>query len=385
MTDENRAFPPSLSYWEISEYLTNLDLVVIGSGIVGLTSAIFYRKLHPNAKVLVLEKGILPAGASTKNAGFACFGSLSELLADMNLESEEAVFNLVKQRVDGLNSLRKLIGDEKLKYDNCGGYELFLEGDEELFQRCVSFLDPANKNVLKTLGLKSTYSVCDDSILKFGFGSVKHLILNRHEGSIDTAAMMSSLVSLAQSLGIRILNGCHVSSWSDLNDSVRVELNGNLEVRCKRLHVATNGFAKELLTTEDVAPARAQVLITKPIEGLKVRGTFHMEEGFYYFRNVDNRLLLGGGRNLDKTGETTTELKTTELIQNKLESLLENVIFPETPFEIEHRWSGVMGVGQSKAPIVKQVSDHVTCAVRMGGMGVALGTSIGRQSADLIG
>jgi gamma-glutamylputrescine oxidase len=385
MTVENRAFPPSFSYWEISEYLTNIDLVVVGSGIVGLTSAIFYKKMHPKAKVLVLEKGILPAGASTKNAGFACFGSLSELLADMKLESEETVFDLVNKRVDGLTSLRNLVGDEKLKYENCGGYELFLEEDEDLFRQCVSFLDHANKNMENLLGLKDTYSVRDNSISSFGFSSAKHMILNNHEGSIDTAAMMSSLVSLAQIWGIRILNGCQVISWVQLQNSVSIELNGSIEFSCGRLHIATNGFGKELLPSEDVAPARAQVLITKPIEGLKVKGTFHLEEGFYYFRNVNNRLLLGGGRNLDKIGETITDLNTTELIQNKLDSLLQNVILPETPFEIEHRWSGVMGVGKSKTPIIKEISDRVTCAIRMGGMGVSLGTSIGKRSADMIG
>ena len=54
-------------------------------------------------------------------------------------------------------------------------------------------------------------------------------------------------------------------------------------------------------------------------------------------------------------------------------------------FKVDHRWAGVMGVGKSKKPIVKQVSDHVTCAIRMGGMGIALGASIGKQSAELIG
>jgi glycine/D-amino acid oxidase-like deaminating enzyme len=46
-------------------------------------------------------------------------------------------------------------------------------------------------------------------------------------------------------------------------------------------------------------PARAQVLITKPIDSLKIKGTFHMDRGYYYFRNIDNRVLIGGGRNLD--------------------------------------------------------------------------------------
>jgi glycine/D-amino acid oxidase-like deaminating enzyme len=67
-----------------------------------------------------------------------------------------------------------------------------------------------------------------------------------------------------------------------------------------------------------------------------------------------------------------------------LEQLLKEVILPETEFKIEHRWSGIMGLGSSKNPIVSQLSDHVYCGVRMGGMGVAIGSLIGNELADLI-
>ena len=54
-------------------------------------------------------------------------------------------------------------------------------------------------------------------------------------------------------------------------------------------------------------PARAQVLITKPIKNLQIKGTFHLDKGYYYFRNIDNRILFGGGRNLDFKTEETSE------------------------------------------------------------------------------
>jgi hypothetical protein len=41
-----------------------------------------------------------------------------------------------------------------------------------------------------------------------------------------------------------------------------------------------------------------------------------------------------------------------------------------------------MGVGPQKKPIVKQVSNNVTCGVRLGGMGIAIGTTIGKQLAN---
>ena len=58
----------NLSYWEQKEWLQNIDFTIVGSGIVGLSTAVFLKKRFPKSKILVLEKGILPQGASTKNA-----------------------------------------------------------------------------------------------------------------------------------------------------------------------------------------------------------------------------------------------------------------------------------------------------------------------------
>ena len=71
----------NLSYWEYRSFLEEADAVVVGGGLVGLTAAIYLRQHRPQARVLVLERDVLPNGASTKNAGFACFGSVSELHA----------------------------------------------------------------------------------------------------------------------------------------------------------------------------------------------------------------------------------------------------------------------------------------------------------------
>ena len=82
--------------------------------------------------------------------------------------------------------------------------------------------------------------------------------------------------------------------------------------------------------------------------------------------------------------ETTEELGNTELIMNRLRELLDNVILPHTSYEIDRSWAGVMGVGDAKKPIIKQIDDHVYCGVRLGGMGVAIGSLVGEQLSELI-
>ena len=194
--------------------------------------------------------------------------------------------------------------------------------------------------------------------------------------------MMAALMQKVTSLGIRILNNITVESFSEENGQVLLKTD-QFELKTPKLLITTNGFAFQL-GIPSVKPARAQVLITEPIEDLQLRGTFHLEEGFYYFRNIDNRILLGGGRNLDFEAEETIHLEQTQLIQDKLESLLQQVILPGKEVKIAHRWSGIMGVGGQKKPIVEQISKNVYCGVRLGGMGVAIGSLVGKELADIL-
>ncbi|MFI1770689.1 NAD(P)/FAD-dependent oxidoreductase [Thalassobellus citreus] len=369
----------NLSYWEIKSWLTNVDYTIVGSGIVGLNCALQLKTRFPKAKIIILEKGTLPQGASTKNAGFACFGSLSEILDDLKSHSEEEVIQLVEKRVNGLKLLRETLGDEAINYQNNGGYELFNNLDTTLFDTCLSQIESINK-LLNPIFKDAVFSLKAN---RFQFKNIKdQYIFNQFEGQLDTGKMMEALLLKVQTKGIKILNNIEVEHFSEAANSVKIKTN-QFEFSTSKLCIATNGFASQLLL-ENVKPARSQVLITKPIKNLHVKGTFHLDKGYYYFRNIDDRILLGGGRNLDFKGEETTELNQTALIQNKLETLLKTTILPETPFEIDYRWSGIMGVGNQKKAIVKQVSNHVFCGVRLGGMGVAIGSLIGKELAELI-
>ena len=369
----------NLSYWEIKNWFANVDYTIVGSGIVGLHCALALREKYPNSKILVLEKGILPQGASTKNAGFACFGSVSEILDDLKSHSEEEVIQLIRKRWNGLQLLRKNLGDSALDFKPFGGYELFLKEDESSYSECLQRLPFVNE-ILKPIFRNDVFN---KEVDRFDFKNIhEYLIFNPFEAQIDTGKMMNALLQKAIANNILILNQVVVSSYLDKGNSVEVQMN-DFSFSTQKLFFATNGFAQKL-TNNQVKPARAQVLITEPIPNLDIKGTFHLDKGYYYFRNIDDRILFGGGRNLDFSGETTTEFGETELIQNHLEKLLKEVILPDTDFKIAHRWSGIMGMGSSKKPIVEPLSENVFCGVRLGGMGVAIGSLIGKELADLV-
>ncbi len=375
---------PTLSYWEKNSFLSGVDVLLIGSGIVGLNAAIALKKQAPQLKVTILEKGVLPAGASTRNAGFACFGSMTELLDDIDQNGEEAMLQLVEKRWKGLQRLLQITGREAIRYQPTGGYELFLPEQEAAYRKCLDHRAALNKALASIIGVEEVFEVRNDQLSDMGFGRVKQLLYNRAEGQVDTGELMRALLTLARQHGVELFNGCGVDRVEDNETHVRVICANGWQIEARKVLVCTNGFASQLLPHLLVEPARNQVLITHPVDHLPFEGCFHYDRGYFYFRNVGNRVLLGGGRHLAKAEEKTTEFQTTPYIQKALTTLLEEVILPNQNCRIEKGWTGIMGVGPQKAPIVEAVSPNVFAAVRLGGMGVALGSLIGEEGAGLV-
>lgn len=371
-----------LSYWERKTYFEGIDFLIIGAGIVGFSAAIELKKQYSDAKILVVEKGYLPSGASSKNAGFACFGSVTELLDDLAKTDENSVFKTVEKRWLGLQNLKSLIGKDNLELETNGSWDLILPSETNQLSTIRDKITYLNQKLKTITGEQNVYSEDQNSIGNFGFSGVHTSFYNRLEGQINTGKMISRFHQLAMEKGILCL--FNISIEEILSTSNTVEIKSSIgEFTAQKVLICTNGFAKQFLPNRDVLPARAQVMVTSPIENLKVKGTFHYQQGYYYFRNVENRILLGGGRNLNFEGETTTELETTTQITNALNNLLRDVILPKQTFSIDYHWSGIMGVGQTKSPIIEKIDARIGVGVRMGGMGVAIGSLVGKELADL--
>jgi gamma-glutamylputrescine oxidase len=374
--------PDTLSFWERDRFFSSIDVTVIGSGIVGLSAALSVRDNQPNARILVVERGTLPEGASTRNAGFVCFGSIGELLDDLKTHTEDDLLKLVELRYRGLKLLRKRIGDAKMDYAPNGGYEIFKPEDKLFFQECADNINYFNRLLSPVIGKKNIFRLAQND---FGLKNIMpQLIHNTAEGQIDTGKMIEGLLLTAQNKKIQQLNGLSVTRISDESTGVTLTTSNGWAFSSQKVIVATNGFARTLLPHLNVEPKRNQVIMTAPIDGLKLKGCFHFENGYFYFRNVGTRILIGGGRHLDPENESTDQFGTTEFIQNKLIALLHDMVLPQQKFLISDTWSGILGVGKEKKPIIQKISPNVVVAVRMAGMGVAIGSAVGESAANLI-
>ena len=370
-----------LSYWERSRYFEGIDFLIIGAGIVGYNAALRLRHLHPKAKIVIMERGYLPTGASTKNAGFSCFGSASELLADLETMTEDTVWSTVQMRWEGLQQLKSIVG-EGLKHEVHGSWDLFRHSEKEIESKVISELPYLNAKIKEITGHDEVYSMDNDVSSTFDFQGIASSCFNRLEGQIDTGNMMHCLHQKAIEANILTLYGISVIALQSALYNVQLQTSIGFLTAGKVL-ICTNGFAKQFLPQHDILPARAQVLVTSPIDDLKLKGTFHYQRGYYYFRNIGDRVLIGGGRNLNFEGETSTEFANTAQITTALKDMLSTVVLPNTEFSIQYEWSGIMGVGKTKAPIIDKIDQHIGVGVRMGGMGVAIGSLVGQELAEL--
>lgn len=372
-----------VSIWEKESFFSPQDVIIVGSGFVGLWSALKLLEKNPCQKITILERGIIPTGASTRNAGFSCFGSPSELMQDIAAMGEEKTWQVVNMRYRGLLQIRKYFPDEIIGYDPSGGYECFRK-DSADWELSANKLEWLNERLQLITNLKNTFTIADKKLAEFGFEGFAHLIESELEGGLHSGKLVQTLLQKVQGMGVQVLTGIEVNDFTIKNGMVNISSKQQLTFSAKKMLICTNAFTKDLLPEIDIVPNRGQVLITGPIDGLKLKGTFHFEQGYYYFRNLDNRILIGGARNKAFAEESTTEIAITSFIQNELEDFIRQHLLPNTPFTITDRWSGIMAMGTEKVPIVKAINEQLFCCVRMSGMGVALAPVAAEQIASII-
>ncbi|MCB0738199.1 MAG: FAD-binding oxidoreductase [Bacteroidetes bacterium] len=359
------------SFWQIQELNKNYDLTIVGAGFTGLHTAIAFKRKYPKASVLIVDQGLGVNAASNRNAGFACFGSPTELLANYQHLGRDAALTMAQKRREGIEFLAHTYG-KACDYVPVTSHELFLDAKHD-FEHVVSELKLLNAD-LKSVGFATeTFKPSLNAQLEI------NQIEICGEGQLNPAKLHNALLDNCRAVGIQFCNAKFIDHQL-LQDDIAVELEGGMIIKTTALVLATNGFSN----TTNIKPARAQVLITEPIYNLQLEGNYHFDKGYYYLRNVGDRVLFGGGRNLDFETETTTDLSLNEFIQSHLENLLRNKLLQNVPFQIAHKWAGIMGIRQDGTPKVEVLGNHIFRIEGMSGMGVALSPVLAQELVELL-
>ena len=369
------------SIWQDQSFWYQVDVAIVGCGLTGLLTAIYIKQQSPGTSVRILEKHPHPAGASVKNAGFACFGSLSEILDDIHSEGEDGALQRVLKRHEGLQMLRQVTRGCNIGYAANGGYEVFTESERGIYHQSLEALEDINSKLAGEIGL-SPFAVTSNS---FGFRCLDKLIYIQGEACVDSGKLVQALIYLARKAGVEFSFGCEISQMEKEAD--HWWLNTSTEAfKASSAVIATNGFTHNLLVNKNIVAYRGQVLLTEPIANLALKGNFHLNQGYFYFRPYAGGIMLGGGRHLDRENEQTDQQDVTGVIQDALENLLRNTIVPGKEVKIRKRWAGTLAYGpqNEKEPVVEKLQPGLFVGARLGGMGIAMAPQVARKLTHMI-
>ncbi len=398
----HKSVPRSISFWEKS-YFENTDWLIVGAGLVGLQCATEIKNTYPNKRVVVIDQQVMGNAASLKNAGFACFGSAGELLEEIKRSGEDEAFALYLHRFYGIQKLIQKFGGENIGFESTGGYEVFTHKENTKLEEILDKLPELNQSlrgylknqpyslnqaaVLKNTDFNQDIFTCK-SVNDTGMKVCETAIYARAEGPIQTHRLYRAVRLAAEQSGVEIYESIRVTNYEDTVGGVLVYSDDGRQLKTERMLLCTNGFSRTIDPEIPVIPARGQIFVTEPLPWQPLNGIYHADDGYLYFRNLGDRILIGGGRNQAFEEESTTEMANTSSIREYIRSYMEDTVLPTRKLHggvnFEFEWSGIMGMGDQRTPIIEAESSRVYKAVRMGGMGVALSAWVAEKILQLI-
>ncbi|MCC7507977.1 MAG: FAD-binding oxidoreductase [Planctomycetes bacterium] len=361
------------SYWESelppevpppADLPARVDVLIVGAGFMGRWLAWFLGKLPHPLRTLVIERDRFSYGASTRNAGFLTCGQASEMLADATEVGMDRVLETFLLRRQGIALVRSEFPGIAL--DECGSTDY-----DEITQQ--------TRELLKALNGATGEEVYSVRTAQLGH-EVRPSVFNRADAGVHPVRLLRALqdgASAEYAFGIQLL---HIGDGTaTLSTAGRRH-----ELRYSRAFVCVNAFAGELDASSRVQPGRGQVIVTSPVQTQTDHSLGYLNHGYDYFRFVDGRLLLGGGRHMFRAAEATRELEGTPAVREYLQQLAQRII-GNSNWQVEHHWAGIMGfmngshLGGSPRRSVDASTEYVA---GFGGMGVALAPVYAQQIAN---
>jgi len=374
----------SLSIWEQEYFYAPKDIIIVGAGLMGLWTTWELLQRNPSLQITLLEKSTTPLGASTRNAGFACFGSPTELMSDMETMGINDMLEVVEMRYKGIEKIKQHFPEATIGFEHCGGYEC-INQDSRFWPALDDRISQLNKLLKNITDNRSIFKYAGNKLGDLGLQHFDTLIENSTEAALHSGKLVQTLTQELQAKGVTILTGFAVKEWHKNQQGFEVIGENQQTIKGTKLIFCTNAFSNALIEKTMVEPGRGQIILTSPIANLPMKGTFHFDEGYYYWRHLGNRILLGGGRNAAFEAENTTDMNGSDIIRNTLVSFLQKHLSPAIQYTIEHSWSGIMGFTEDKRPFTGYVKDGAYLAIACNGMGVALTPMIAQKvAADIL-
>lgn len=319
------------------------DAVVIGLGITGATAAL--ELAEAGLSVLALDAHGLGWGASARSGGFLLVEHAIEYparRAQFGTERMQTVIEMARATHTMVESRFAPAAEHK----RCGSLILTMKGDEKE--------QAALSEAARLLALDGV--PCGHADIPGGLEGFASALSIPEDGEVHPGKLLAAVGAEAAQAGAMLRQG----TVTELHPRQRLITTVDATISYGVAIVAVNAWTQRLLPEISVSPQRAQMLATAPVGPARtLEPVCYGCWGYDYFRQRDDgRMLIGGRRHLHRDSEATDDSRPTEALQSDLEAYLSEHLSAFGPYEVEARWSGIMGFSPDELPFWKPLPDY---------------------------
>ena len=332
------------------------DVAIVGAGVAGVATAYFLAST--GARVVVLEARGVAEAASGRNAGFLLAGVAENFVAASRRYREPNALRIwhFTKRTQAL--VRALVADHGIDCElRWNGSDQVPGDDEEWREIEASARRLSSEGVAVSVDAAArTATYADD-------------------GELHPVRWVRGLAAAAVRKGARIHEATRVNAVEPGEAHTATGV-----VRAEAVVLCTNAYTAHLASSR-VRPVRGQMLATSPTAPVFARPAY-ANRGYQYWRQTrDGRVLVGGWRDTAVAEEVGEEERTTDAIQQKLETFLRE---HRITAAVTHRWAGTMGFSHDALPYVGAVAPGVFVCGGFTGHGMAFGPASAELVATLV-
>jgi gamma-glutamylputrescine oxidase len=372
--------PPSSYWFARAAPPEELDLLIVGAGVVGLSTA--WWAARQGLRAVVLEGAGIAAGATGRSNGFLLTGSLQPFTAlsrRVGPERAEHLWDLSRENSALVREQLLAGGRLRCGYQAEGSWRTARAGSEtELEWR-------ESAELLRRAGFDVAWRSAEEVRERSGSRRLGGALYVASDGALDPVALCRGI---AERSGIELRTGVRVRHLEAAGDRVHVAWLGGGAL-ARRVVVAVNAAIGPLVPAlaGKVEPLALQGWASAPGERW-LSGIWGVAPDGLCLRQLeDGTMLAAGGAGPASPAERGFLEMPTASGQAQLESATHELFPASVEARTLHRWAGTIALTADRLPWVRTIPGlpQVAYAVGFNGLGLSLGFALGRRLAHWLG
>jgi len=364
----------------------DVDVVVIGSGSTGMSTALYLAQDH-GISAVVLEANQTAWGCSSRSGGQGqnASGRLtrSQWIARWGMDTASALDTEIRTGFENFKALTR-----EIDCDAIDGGHLYVAHRKEK----VAYLEEQTRVRRDIFGYRAKMLTAPEFREQYCDERDAHGAMWEPDGvGVHPLKFTFGLMRKARALGVKVHTASPVQGWKTVGGIHHLQTPGGV-VRAKRVAVCTGGYTGQALNPllkNKLLPILSNSVTTRVLTAAEIAAcnfrshTFMTDTRtlrFYYRLLPDNRLQLGSRSSI--TGADAADPGHLKLLTDAIARKFP----PLAGIQIEHSWWGWVDVSHDMMPRITRPDPAQTVwhALGYGGNGVSFSTWAGKRLAQRV-